>query len=61
VLFKSERIQMPIMALEWKYLDLNKKSALIYSREFSDSKRTPWPLVRKGTIPTERLPLVDEI
>jgi hypothetical protein len=24
-------------------------------------KRTPWPLVRKRTIPTERPPLVDEI
>jgi hypothetical protein len=25
------------------------------------NKRTPWPLVRKRTIPTERPPLVDEI
>jgi hypothetical protein len=25
------------------------------------NKRTPWPLVHKGTIPTERPPLVDEI
>jgi hypothetical protein len=24
-------------------------------------KQTPWPFVRKRTIPTERLPLVDEI
>jgi hypothetical protein len=24
-------------------------------------KKTPWPLVRKQTIPTERPPLVDEI
>jgi hypothetical protein len=24
-------------------------------------KKTPWPLVRKRTIPTERPPLVDEI
>jgi hypothetical protein len=24
-------------------------------------KQTPWPLVRKRTIPTERSPLVDEI
>jgi hypothetical protein len=24
-------------------------------------KRTPWPLVRERTIPTERPPLVDEI
>jgi acyl-CoA thioesterase FadM len=24
-------------------------------------KQTPWPLVRKRTIPTERPPLVDEI
>jgi hypothetical protein len=24
-------------------------------------KNTPWPLVRKRTIPTERPPLVDEI
>jgi hypothetical protein len=23
-------------------------------------KQTPWPLVRERTIPTERLPLVDE-
>jgi hypothetical protein len=25
------------------------------------NKQTPWPLVPKGTIPTERPPLVDEI
>jgi hypothetical protein len=25
------------------------------------TKQTPWPLVRKRTIPTERQPLVDEI
>jgi hypothetical protein len=25
-----------------------------------DQKKTPWPLVRKRTIPTEQLPLVDE-
>jgi hypothetical protein len=25
------------------------------------NKKTPWPLVRKRTIPTERPPLVDEI
>jgi hypothetical protein len=25
------------------------------------STKTPWPLVRKRTIPTERPPLVDEI
>jgi hypothetical protein len=24
-------------------------------------KQTPWPLVREGTIPTERPPVVDEI
>jgi hypothetical protein len=24
-------------------------------------KRTPWPVVRKRTIPTERPPLVDEV
>jgi hypothetical protein len=24
------------------------------------NKQTPWPLVRKRTIPTERTPLVDE-
>jgi hypothetical protein len=26
-----------------------------------NKKQTPWPLVRKRTIPSERLPLVDEI
>jgi hypothetical protein len=26
-----------------------------------DQKKTPWPLVRKRTLPTERPPLVDEI
>jgi hypothetical protein len=25
------------------------------------TKQTPWPLVHKWTIPTEQLPLVDEI
>jgi hypothetical protein len=25
------------------------------------TKKTPWPIVRKRTIPTERPPLVDEI
>jgi hypothetical protein len=25
------------------------------------TKKTPWPLVREGTIPTDRPPLVDEI
>jgi hypothetical protein len=25
------------------------------------NKQTPWPLVRKRTIPTERPPLVDDI
>jgi hypothetical protein len=28
---------------------------------FTDKKQTPWPLVRKRTKPTERLPLIDEI
>jgi hypothetical protein len=27
----------------------------------NNQKQTPWPLVRKRTIPTERPPLVDEI
>jgi hypothetical protein len=30
-------------------------------RERETNKQTPWPLVRKRTIPTERPPLVDEI
>jgi hypothetical protein len=28
---------------------------------YRKKKKTPWPLVRKRTIPTERPPLVDEI
>jgi hypothetical protein len=36
-----------------------------YSRHFNNmnyaQKQTPWPLVRKQTIPTERSPLVGEI
>jgi hypothetical protein len=27
----------------------------------TNKKKTPWTLVRKRTIPTDRLPLVDEI
>jgi hypothetical protein len=30
-------------------------------RSESNKKQTPWPLVRKRTIPTELPPLVDEI
>jgi hypothetical protein len=30
-------------------------------RNYKQNKQTPWPLVRKRTIPTERPPLVDEI
>jgi hypothetical protein len=26
-----------------------------------ENKKTPWPLVREGNIPTDRLPLVGEI
>jgi hypothetical protein len=29
--------------------------------DMADQKQTPWPLVYKRTIPTERPPLVDEI
>jgi hypothetical protein len=29
--------------------------------EYGIREKTPWPLVREGTIPTERRPLVDEI
>jgi hypothetical protein len=33
-----------------------------YIKKFKvDRKKTPWPLVRERTIPTERPPLVDEI
>jgi hypothetical protein len=32
-----------------------------YVLSHSTSKQTPWPLVRKRTIPTDRLPRVDEI
>jgi hypothetical protein len=32
-----------------------------WSVYLSQNKQTPWPLVREWTIPTERLPLVDEI
>jgi hypothetical protein len=31
------------------------------ARQHIQTKQTPWPLVRKQTIPTERPPLVDEI
>jgi hypothetical protein len=35
---------------------------LIFRTIFSpQTEQSPWPLVRKGTIPTERPPLVDEI
>jgi hypothetical protein len=33
----------------------------IVSARLMLQKQTPWPLVRKRTIPTERPPLVDEI
>jgi hypothetical protein len=32
-----------------------------YAHWTAKTKQTPWPLVRKRTIPTERPPLVDEI
>jgi hypothetical protein len=33
----------------------------ILSSEFHKNKQTPWPLIRKRTIPTDQLPLADEI
>jgi hypothetical protein len=39
-----------------KFADLNEASVL-----YINAEQTPWPLVRKRTIPTERQPLVDEI
>jgi hypothetical protein len=41
-----------------KYLIMK---ALWYFITKTQNKQTPWPLVRKRTIPTERPPLVDEI
>jgi hypothetical protein len=34
---------------------------IILSRPFGYKNKTPWPLVRERTIPTDRPPLVDEI
>jgi hypothetical protein len=32
-----------------------------FTKKKKKEKETPWPLVRKRTIPTDRPPLVDEI
>jgi hypothetical protein len=37
------------------------KTFIVISRFGITNKLTPWPLVRKRTIPTERPPLVGEI
>jgi hypothetical protein len=31
------------------------------TKVYKQTKRTPWPLVRKRTIPTERPPLINEM
>jgi hypothetical protein len=44
--------QISVTATKWREVSFKHVSAI---------KRIPWPLVRKRTIQTERLPLVDEI
>jgi hypothetical protein len=69
----SER-QLEFIAKSWKLREnLKKDSNLRYCSQSTDniyrpnvllecaSIKTPWPLVRERTIPTERPPLVDEI
>jgi hypothetical protein len=48
--------------------DISQHALYLQGKESRDSavadaeyKQTPWPLVRLRTIPTDRLPLVDEI
>jgi hypothetical protein len=38
-----------------------RRYVLLISYMQEEAKQTPWPLVRKRTIPTDRPPLVDEI
>jgi hypothetical protein len=44
----------------WNVFKLELSRLFICITELKN-KQTPWPLVRERTIPTERLPLVDEI
>jgi hypothetical protein len=37
------------------------KSVNLKGLQTNNNTKSPWPLVRKRTIPTERLPLVDQI
>jgi hypothetical protein len=48
------------------YQNIHKQTCQLQAGDVKDitrtkKKQTPWPLVRKRTIPTERLQLVDEI
>jgi hypothetical protein len=36
-------------------------AVLVVGDKQTKTKQAPWPLVRERTIPTERLPLVDEM
>jgi hypothetical protein len=41
-------------------MNVNGKKSFIGNSKYHESNTTPWPLVRKRTIPTERPPLVGE-
>jgi hypothetical protein len=49
----SEQEMLNLMVLSGWWLEFHSRATLL--------KQTPWPLVRKRTIPTDRSPLVDEI
>jgi hypothetical protein len=53
---------IPRHSIQWGLITSKKKEKwLITEGGKSEKKRTPWPLVRKRTIPTEQPPFVGEI
>jgi hypothetical protein len=49
------------IVLGYLHFDRIEVNSLKRNGNYMYKTQTPWPLVRKGTIPTERSPLVDEI
>jgi hypothetical protein len=58
----KHRGQVTFIFLQSVYILLVVDSKILISvLQKKQTKQTPWPLVRKRIIPTERPPLVDEI
>jgi hypothetical protein len=58
----SHQVQIPtIKSYRLRRFKWTDKKFKVTAQHFRQKRKTPWPLVCERTIPTERLPRVDEI